>query len=276
MSESNWCRRAQPSHNRTICNLRNITKVSVDMRIFLAPALLICWASVGFAQKQSEENLCNPASATTGDNDAGVTVQKVILSGKWGSNEATVFLPVKGTADGAILFSHSAIHSDSGASVDLLPLALTLARAGAAVVVPRRTLTWPPTDQSTNREGAVVVCAEHWLVDSAKVFRNGEPTVNEDKVVVRHGYAYVGPRLCDPGASDCRLSDPFVHDPCGFPGSYCRSTGVVWFPVGETEGGDGTLRMLSDGGLKAAQWLQRQLGLAPIGALASEKSGSAP
>lgn len=113
----------------------------------------------------------------------------IALSGKWGSNEATAYLPDKEIADGAIVFSHSAIHSDSG-SADLLPLALTLARAGAAVIVPKRTLIWPPADQSMNREGGVVICAEHWLIDHTRVFNNGNgmtKTVNDRNMLVREG-----------------------------------------------------------------------------------------
>jgi hypothetical protein len=243
------------------------------MRFLSAAAtLFVCSATLALAQGQGEGNLCNRALATTVDHDAGVTVQKVTLSGKWGSNEATVYLPDKETAEGAVVFSHSAIHSESGASVDLLPLALTLARAGAAVVVPRRTLTWLPKDRSTNRESAAVICAEHWLVDHTKVFNNGDPTVSEDNTVVREGYAYVGPRLCDPAVqSDCEYTDPFVSEDCALK-HYCRQS--VWVPIGEAEGGDNTLRILSDGGLKSAQWLQRQLGLAQIEALASQNSGS--
>jgi hypothetical protein len=137
-----------------------------------------------------------------------------------------------------------------------------------------------------------VICAGHWLVEHIKVFNDGEQTVNEknrplsirtptspdsdaeSNIVVREGYAYVGPRLCEPAvASDCQLTDPFVSDNCALT-HYCRHS--VWVPAGETEGSDNTLRIISDGGLQAAQWLQRQLGLAPIGALASRKSGSGP
>jgi hypothetical protein len=38
-----------------------------------------------------------------------------------GHNEATVYLPDKETADGAVLFSHSAIHTDTGAAVICRP-----------------------------------------------------------------------------------------------------------------------------------------------------------
>lgn len=141
-----------------------------------------------------------------------------ILSGKWGSNEATVYLPDKETADAAVAVSHSEIHSDSGGSVELLPLALRLAHAGAAVIVSKRTLKWPPTDRSTNREGAVVVCTEHWLVHHMKLRNNGKATLNEKGVVVNLGYAYVGPKLCgfSPSYSglhptdddDCEFTDP--------------------------------------------------------------------
>ena len=195
-------------------------------------------------------------------------MQKVTLSRKWAGNEAIAYLPDKKIADGAIVFSHSAIHADNGASVDLLVFALTLARAGAAVIVRKRTLTWMPQNRSTNREGAPV-CAGRWLVDHARVFNNGKPTVSEENIVVREGYGYVGPRLCDPAvAADCKL----INENEGF----CRPRHChgVWVPVGETEGSDSTDNILSDGGLRSAQWLQRELGLAQIGALASPKSGS--
>lgn len=243
------------------------------MRLLSAAASLLVLTS-SFAL--SQDKLCDAASASTVDHHAGVIVQRVTLSGKWGRNEATVYLPEKETAEGAIVFSHSAIHADTGDSISLLPFALTLARAGAAVIVPERSLVWPPTDRSTNREGGVVICAGRWLIDHAKVLNNGEPTINDKNIVVRTGYAYVGPRVCDLTVpSDCDFSGmgPFNSEDCALK-HYCRQS--VWVPVGETEGGDNTPSILSDGGSQSARWLQKQLGLAPIGALAaaSFKSGS--
>lgn len=234
-------------------------------------ALLVCCGSFVLAQAQGKENLCNPASATTVDHDAGVIIQKMAVSGKWGRNEVMAYLPDKAVVDGAVVFSHSAIHGDHG-SVDLLPFALTLARAGAAVVVPRRILTWLPLDRDANREGAAVICAEHWLVEHTKVFNNGEPTVNQENIVVRQGYAYVGPRICDPQvSSECHLTGPFHSGDYSLK-HYWRY--YTWVPVGETEGADSTDDILSDGGLKEARWLQRHLNLAPIEALAAQVPAS--
>jgi len=117
----------------------------------------------------------------------------------------------------------STILSDGGASVNLLPFALTLAHAGAAVIVPQRALVWPPKSLSENREGAVVICAERWLVDHTKVFNDGEPTADEKNTVVHERYAYVGPRLCDPaGGSHCNhLTGPFPGADCSLR-RYCR------------------------------------------------------
>jgi len=92
----------------------------------LAVTLLVLTTSFGFGQSQSTGTLCDAASATTINQLAGVIVQKVMLRGRWGSNEATVYLPDKKVADGAVVFSHSAIHSNTGNSVDLLSLAFTL------------------------------------------------------------------------------------------------------------------------------------------------------
>jgi hypothetical protein len=191
------------------------------MHLRPAVTLLICCASLVLAQDRGKENLCSASSAAVVDRDGEVIVQKVVLSGKWGSNEATVYLPGKEVANGAVVFSHSAIHADSGAAVDLLPLALTLAHAGAAVIVPERTLVWPPTEPSMNREGGAVICATHWLVDHTRVFNNGEPTVNEKNFIVRLGYAYVGPKICHPAAADCSYRDPFLAEDCAL-GDYCR------------------------------------------------------
>jgi hypothetical protein len=242
------------------------------MRFGVAATLLVLTASFTFAQNQSKRKLCDAASATTIHRDAGVIAEKVKLSGQWGSNEATVYVPDKDIADGAVVFSHSAIHTEAGSSVDLLPFALTLAHAGAAVIVPLRSLVWPPIDRSTNREGAVVICAEHWLVDHTKVFNSGEPTVNDKNIVVREGYAYVGPRQCDPVVPDqCDFMDPFVSEDCALK-RYCRQN--VWVPVGETEGGDSTRSIISDQGSTTASWLQKELGLAPIRARVAAPSSS--
>jgi len=215
--------------------------------------------------KVKAEILCDAASVTTIDQLAGVIVQKVMLRGRWGSNEATVYLPDRKVADGAVVFSDSAIHSKTGNSVNLLSLAFTLAHAGAAVVVPRRILTCPPTDRSANVEGAVVIWAEYWLVDHTKLFHNGEPTVNQQNMVVYEGFAYVGPRLCDPAiASECKLTDPLLSEDCVFK-YYCRHH--IWVPIGETEGGDSTPSFITNGGLGAVDFIHKELGLAPIKAL---------
>jgi len=242
---------------------------------FRLAATLLLTASLAFAQDPGKERFCDAASATTIDQDAGVIIQKVMLSGKWGHNEAMFYLPDKEIVDGAVLFSHSAIRSDTGASVDLLPFALTLAHAGAAVIVPKRSLIWPPTESAMNREGAVVICAEHWLIDHTKVFNNGEPTlktVNDKNIVVREGYAYVGPLLCDPAIpSDCDFLDPFLAEDCALR-RYCRTSLVV--AIGKIGGGDNTRNILSDGGLWAARAIQKELGLSPIKELVAVTSSS--
>ena len=242
------------------------------VRILTVATLLVCSASPLLAQNQSDEKLCDSAPpATTVSHDGAVIVQKIVLSGTWGSSDATVYLPDKEIADGAVVFSHSAIHSDSGSSVDLMTFAATLAHAGAAVIIPQRTLLLPATDQWMNREGGVVICAEHWLIDHTKVFNEGKGTVqmvDGKNVVVREGYGYVGPALCSPSVTSyCEHTGPFTFDDCGYT-RYCR-TSIVGVRIGEIRGGDDTNDVLSKGGLREAQWLQRQLGLIPIGALAT-------
>ena len=209
----------------------------------------------------AQDKLCNAASGSIVERQEGVITEQVTLSGKWGSNKATVYLPDKEIAEGGIVFSHSSIRSDD-AITSLFPFALMLAHGGAAVIVPERQMVWLPSGHMANREGEVVICAEHWLIDHTTVFNNGEPTINAKNTVVREGYGYVGPRICDPTVPDqCSFMDPFVSEDCALK-RYCRHS--VWVPLGETEGGDNTTQIISDRGLHAAGWLQRNLGLAPI------------
>jgi hypothetical protein len=230
---------------------------------FRLAAVLLILSSFAIAKDQDRGEFCEAVSDSTATPDIGVTIRKVELSGDWGRNDALAYLPLKKIAEGGIVFSHSSIRMDN-ASVDLRPLAITLARAGAAVIVPERSLTWPPTDNSTNRESAVTICAAHWIVDHTNVANNGKPTIS-DNIVVRNGYAYVGPRLCDPAVrSSCHFINP-IRWPDARSQHYRES---VWVPVGETEGSDCTSSIISDRGLEVAHWLQRHLGLAPIAAVA--------
>jgi hypothetical protein len=222
------------------------------LRSFVAAILLV--SSVAVAQTNNCDDATKPS--TVGNVD-GVTIQKLILSGTWGRNEATVFFPK--ITDGAVVLSHSAIHEESGDSIDLLPMAMTLAHAGAAVIVPTRSLEWPPKNGATNREGAVVFCAVRWIVKNTTLPNGGVPVTNSDNRVIREFYGYVGPRVCRSATTpDCKLTSPFL-----WPNDY-RASSVV--PIGE-EGNGSTKFIIADRGLKAAQWLQKRLGLRPITAI---------
>ena len=205
----------------------------------------------------AQENLCSPAKVSTVDQASGIVVKKVALSGSWGTNTATVFLPDKEIADGAALFSHSMIQSDNGTSADLIPVALTLARAGAAVIGPERTMLWPPKDEWTNREGGVVICAAQWLRENVKLPNDGKQVTNKDNIVIRVGYAYVGPHICDPtSTSECQLTSPFAwpSQPNGV------KVDAAYVPVGEPGNGE----MMRFGGVPDTRSIARWLGLSQI------------
>jgi hypothetical protein len=101
------------------------------------PAVLIILSSFAIAKDQDRGEFCEAVSDSTATPDIGVIIRKVELSGDWGRNDALAYLPLKKIAEGGIVFSHSSIRVDN-ASVDLRPLAITLARAGATVIVPER------------------------------------------------------------------------------------------------------------------------------------------
>jgi hypothetical protein len=214
--------------------------------------MILVTVSVAHAQ----EGHCDVTQARTVEHLDGVVVHELTLTGAWGANKARALLPDERSVESDIVFSHSVIHSEDGTSTDLFPFALTLAQAGAAVIVPERSLMWPQKDSSMNREGGLVMCAARWLVENAKVPDGGERITNDEPNVIREFYAYVGPRICDQTISgDCHLTSPLDSSP---------HRQHVWVPLGETEGHDNTMQVIADRGLSSAQWLQKRLGLRPI------------
>lgn len=233
----------------------------MQQKFVLWPALSIAFlvSSIAFSQNQP----CAVSAASIVDRSNSVIVERVTLSGAWGSNTATVLQPDRQLVEGAVVFSHSEIDQNGLKAADLLPIALTLAQAGAAVIVPERTLNWPPTDRTMNHDGAVILCAAHWIVDHTKIVNEGKPTTKEGRGIVRWGFAYVGPALCDPHDSECRFTFPFNDEPQD-PQRPGRDRVAVHVLIGEAGEGDSTTQIISDGGLRAAKWLQGRLGLAPI------------
>ncbi len=145
------------------------------MRILVIATLVVYSASLALSQNRRDENLCNAASTATVHHADGVIVKELVLSGKWVTNKATAYLPDKEIADGGIVFSHSAIHSDTGASMRPAGFCSDIGSGWCGCDCPASDFSlWPATDQWMNREGGVVICAEHWLIDHAKVFNNGE------------------------------------------------------------------------------------------------------
>jgi hypothetical protein len=66
------------------------------MRFYYSTAaLLVVTASLAVTQ----DKLCDAASASKVSRDGSVFVQKITLSGKWGRNDATVYLPDQGIAE---------------------------------------------------------------------------------------------------------------------------------------------------------------------------------
>lgn len=219
------------------------------MPLRLMFAALLLTASIAHAGAR-----CDVSVASSVQLLRGVMTQKLTLSGTWGKTAATVFMPNQALVEAAVVFSHAAIRADAR-TVDMRPLALTLAKAGAVVIVPDRELIWPPVNSSTNREGAVVSCAASWIVNHTALPHDGVPITNDQQMVVREFYGYVGPLSCDPKSPEqCTLTAPFSEAQRQF----------VCIPVGETQDGGNTDRILEDRGLFAARWLQRRLALRPI------------
>jgi len=184
-----------------------------------------------------------PDGLSTSGSSTKVTVQQIELKTASESATAHVFTPTGSGELAAVVLSHSEVVSPEG-TVSLLPLAKTIAAAGAAVIVLDRPLYWEePSKETVNRQGGEILkAAERWLLSHDPVDGNR--------------YAFVGCAY-DSGVEPFRLQRlPYDHK---------RIHNPTQVHIGEHANGDNTNALFRpDGQLGIAQYLQRRLSLQKI------------
>lgn len=111
-----------------------------------------------------------PTSDEAIEHRSGFAVHSVSVPCAHGVLKATAAIPDVGKQSEGVVFSFSTlVSSEPEQSVEMLPLALKLAKQGKPIIVIERTLTWPETDKSVGTMRADVICAQQWLSKHAAV-----------------------------------------------------------------------------------------------------------
>jgi hypothetical protein len=172
----------------------------------------------------------------------GLAIQTLSISTPSEQATAHSYVPERPGPLAAIVIALSAIKFPS-TTVNLEPFAITLARAGAAVIVLDRTLEWPlPSDDQSRKGGAMLFAAEDWLLNNAPV--DGRR------------FAWIGRYFYDPDDETRLRGLGRIQD-----GIRPRQFVPLVEPV-NSENTD--MLMKPDGLLGHAKWLQRELHLDPI------------
>ncbi|MGA8429947.1 MAG: hypothetical protein WB729_09005 [Candidatus Sulfotelmatobacter sp.] len=170
-----------------------------------------------------------------------VDVQTITLSTPAGKATAHVYTPQTNRQLAGVVFSHSQVKGPDSVA-DLLPLAMRVAKSGAAVIVVDRALLWPVEDADVNRGGGgLTIAALHWLLTHANIDSTR--------------CAYVGPKFKDPANSDALRT-------LGYQDGIQPSP---WVPLGESQN-EGNMSKLDkpEGQMRVEHFLHRQLGLGDV------------
>jgi len=200
---------------------------------YVVGALVLSLASVA----QDVANHGSAMSSIANQSDR-LSVQTITLSTSAGTSTAHVYIPGVTHRLAGVVFSHSQVKGAHNAT-DLLPLAMRVAKSGAAVIVIDRVLVWPVEGDEVNREGGeFTIAALHWLLTHANVDSTR--------------CAYVGPKFKDP-------VDPKALRTLGYGDGIHPSP---WVPLGESQDVANMTKLdKPQGQLEIEQFLHKQLGL---------------
>ena len=136
------------------------------MKIWLI--LVTCAVPWSVALSQSA---CRQAVANATEHRETFTIFSISLPSRSGSTPAQALIPNNSREPvGAFVFSLSRlVGSEPKQVVEMLPVAVDLAKAGRPTIVIQRTLTWPTVDKSVGKMQEDVLCAEQWLSAHAPV-----------------------------------------------------------------------------------------------------------
>jgi hypothetical protein len=123
-----------------------------------------------FATSVMAQSVCRESKGSAIERQPGVVIHSISLPNAAGSFTAKVVIPASDKTFDPVVFSFSSLlGSEAKQPVEVMPIALQLAKRGMAVVVIDRALTWPAISKSVGTMQEVALCAEQWLAAHADV-----------------------------------------------------------------------------------------------------------
>jgi hypothetical protein len=123
-----------------------------------------------FATSAMAQSVCREIKDSAVEHKPGVIIHSISLPNPSGSFSARVVIPASGKTFDPVVFSFSSLlGSEPKPPVEMMPVALQLAKRGMAVVVIDRELTWPAISKSVGTMQEAALCAEQWLSAHADV-----------------------------------------------------------------------------------------------------------
>jgi hypothetical protein len=136
-------------------------------------SLISVAALLAFTVSGTAQTACRQATARVLEHHPGFTIYYVSLPAPSGSVKAKALIPdTSEPGDPAVFSLSTLLGSQTGKSVDIIPLAMELARHGEPAIVVERTLTWPKIERTVGTMQGAVTCAEQWLAKHAAVRPN--------------------------------------------------------------------------------------------------------
>jgi hypothetical protein len=110
------------------------------------------------------QSVCRESKGSAIERQPGVVIHSISLPNPSGSFSAKAVIPASDKTFDPVVFSFSSLlRSETKQTVEMMPIALQLAKRGMAIVVIDRELTWPTISKSVGTMQQAALCAEQWL-----------------------------------------------------------------------------------------------------------------
>jgi hypothetical protein len=117
-----------------------------------------------FASSAMAQSVCRESKGSAIERQPGVVIHSISLPNPSGSFSAKAVIPASDKTFDPVVFSFSSLlRSETKQTVEMMPIALQLAKRGMAIVVIDRELTWPTISKSVGTMQQAALCAEQWL-----------------------------------------------------------------------------------------------------------------
>jgi hypothetical protein len=130
----------------------------------MKPCIMVLASVVILTVPAVTQTACRQATASVVEHHEPFSIYSLSLTSRSGTLLARALIPHANRSEGAVVFSFSTlVGTEPERLVEVIPIAMELAKRGRATIVMQRTLTWPVVNQNVGRMQSAVLCEEQWL-----------------------------------------------------------------------------------------------------------------